>query len=76
MTLFTASRYGAEKSHPNNVQMHYIDFSLFTASYSSVQCKCHLDKGVSNLASKLGQIGLKWDKSGTFKDQFQDILAH
>ena len=26
--------------------------------------------GVSNLASKLGQIGPKWDKSGTFQDQF------
>ena len=25
---------------------------------------------MSNLASKLGQIGPKWDKFGTFKDQF------
>ena len=31
--------------------------------------------GVLNLASTLGQIGLKWDKSGTFKDQFQYCLA-
>ena len=31
--------------------------------------------GMSNLASKLGQIGHKWDKSETFKDQFQCIWA-
>ena len=30
---------------------------------------------MSNFASKLGQIGLKWNKSGTFEDQFQYILA-
>ena len=30
---------------------------------------------MSNLASKLGQIGPKWDKSGTFYNQFQYILA-
>ena len=30
---------------------------------------------MSNLASKLGQIGPKWDKSGTFEDQFQYSLA-
>ena len=34
-----------------------------------------LETGMSNLASELGQIGHKWDKSGTFKDQFQYILA-
>ena len=28
-----------------------------------------------NLVSKLGQIGPKWDKSGTFKDLFQYVLA-
>ena len=27
--------------------------------------------GVSNLVPKFGQTGPKWDKSGTFKDQFQ-----
>ena len=26
--------------------------------------------GISNLASKLGQIGAKWDKSDTFKIRF------
>ena len=26
----------------------------------------HLRSGMSNLAAKLGQIGPKWDKSGTF----------
>ena len=31
--------------------------------------------GMSNLASELGHIGPKWDKSGTFYDQFQYILA-
>ena len=31
--------------------------------------------GMSNLASKSGQIGPKWDKSGTFEDQFQFIFA-
>ena len=31
---------------------------------------------MSNLACKLGPIGPKWDKSGTFKDQFQYILAN
>ena len=30
---------------------------------------------MANLASKLGQIGPKWDKSGTFYDQFKYILA-
>ena len=30
---------------------------------------------ISNLAIKLWQIDPKWDKSGTFKDQFQYILA-
>ena len=29
----------------------------------------------SELAPNLSQIGPKWDKSGTFKDQFQYILA-
>ena len=35
-------------------------------------CHVHLYLGVSNFASKLGQIG---NESGTFKDQFQYILA-
>ena len=30
---------------------------------------------MSNLAFKLGEIGPKWEKSGTFKDQFRYILA-
>ena len=30
---------------------------------------------VSNLASKMCKIVPKWDKSRTFKDQFQYILA-
>ena len=29
---------------------------------------------MSNLASKLVQVSPKWNKSGTFKDQFQYIL--
>ena len=29
---------------------------------------------MSKSASKLGHIGLEWDKSGTFKDQFQYIF--
>ena len=33
------------------------------------------ESGMSNSTSKLGQIGPKWGKSGTFKDQFQYILA-
>ena len=30
---------------------------------------------MSNLASKLGQFGPKWEESGTFEDHFQYILA-
>ena len=30
---------------------------------------------MSNFASKLGLIGPKWDKSGTFKDQFPYIFT-
>ena len=29
-----------------------------------------ISSGISNLASKLDQIGAKWDKSGTFYDGF------
>ena len=30
----------------------------------------HSIPGMANLVSKLGQIGPKWNKSGTFKDEF------
>ena len=45
-----------------------IDFPLtWPSHYPNAQTFA----GVSNLASKLDQIGAKWDKSGTFKGQFQ-----
>ena len=41
--------------------------SLPNLTYLTAQ---HCNSGMSNLALKLGQIGPKWDKSGTFKISF------
>ena len=41
-------------------------------SFLSVSQMTELKQGV-RVGPKLGQIGHKWDNSGTFKDQFQYI---
>ena len=38
-------------------------------------CLYPCESGMANLAPRLGQIDPKWDKSGTFYDQVQYILA-
>ena len=46
-------------------------FSSFVLLDGRALCK----KGMSYFESKLGQISLKWDKSGTFSGQGQYILV-